>query len=146
MRRLLACVLVACAPLAAAQALKPLQVTPEELRWAPLAAGAYQSGLQQAVIVGDPEKEGTYVIRVKIPAGFRIAPHTHPDDRVVTVLSGMLLMGYGEQFDESRLKALGAGSVWTEPAGQAHFVWARDGEVVVEAVGKGPSAVTAVRR
>lgn len=79
---------------------------------------------------------------MRFPAGFRNPPHSHPDERIVTILSGTLLVGYGEQFDESRMKVLPAGSMFTEPAQQPHFAWARDGEVVGQVVGHGPSATT----
>ena len=54
-------------------------------------------------------------------------------------------MGYGEQFDESKMKALPAGSIFTEPAKQAHFVWAKDEEVTIQVIGHGPSASTQVQ-
>ena len=73
------------------------------------------------------------------PAPF---PPRRADERVVTILSGTLLVGYGERFDESTMKALPAGSVFTEPAKQPHFVWAKDSEVVIQVVGQGPSATT----
>jgi hypothetical protein len=54
-------------------------------------------------------------------------------------------MGYGDRFDESAMKALPAGSIWTEPAKQTHFVWAKDGEVIIQVVGgNGPSGITRV--
>ncbi len=61
------------------------------------------------------------------------------------VISGTLLVGYGEQFDESKMKALSPGSIWTEPANQPHFVWAKDGEVVIQITGNGPSGTTLVQ-
>jgi quercetin dioxygenase-like cupin family protein len=126
---------------AAAQAnpLQPVRVTPDELTWKPNPAGN-----QQAMLAGDPQKAGVYVFRVRFQAGFRNQPHFHPDERIVTILSGTLLVGYGEQFDESKMKALPAGSVFTEPSKQPHFVWAKDGEVVIQVIGHGPSATTPV--
>ena len=62
----------------------------------------------------------------------------------MTILSGTLLVGYGEQLDDSHMKALPAGSVFTEPSKQPHFVWAKDGEVVILVIGHGPSATTPV--
>ena len=47
-------------------------------------------------------------------------------------MSGTLYMGYGDRFDESTMTALPAGSIWTEPAKQTHFVWAKDGEAVIQ--------------
>ena len=126
---------------AAAQAdqLQPARVTPDELTWKPT-----PTGNQQAMLAGDPQKAGVYAYRTRFPAGFRNQPHFHPDERIVTILSGTLLVGYGEQFDESKMKALPAGSVFTEPSKQPHFVWAKDGEVVIQVIVHGPSATTPV--
>jgi hypothetical protein len=60
------------------------------------------------------------------------------------LLSGTAYFGYGERFDETRMRALPAGSVWTEPARQPHFAWAKDGEVVLQVIGIGPSGTTPV--
>lgn len=117
--------------------LRPVQTAPEQLKWV-----TDPRGYQQAVIVGDPAKPGMYAAHIRFPANLRIAPHFHPDDRIVTVLSGTVHFGYGERFDESRLRALPAGSVWTEPAGQPHFAWAKDGEVLLQVIGNGPSGTT----
>ena len=123
-------------------ALPKLQVSPAELRWMPAPPG----GFPYAMVLGDPTRTGPYVVRGRFPAGFRVEPHSHPDPRVVMVLSGTVLVGYGEVFDESQLKAMPAGSVWTEPANQPHFAWARDGEAEIQAVGQGPSATLPAKR
>ena len=119
--------------------LRPLRVAPDQLTWT-----ADSRGYEQALIVGDPTKPGVYVARLRFPSNLRIAPHFHPDDRIVTVLSGTVLFGYGERFDETTMRALSAGSVWTEPAKQPHFAWSRDGEVVLQVIGMGPSGTTPV--
>ena len=131
-------VLAACRS-AQGPALPAVDLSPDQLTWVRDARG-----YDQALIVGDPARAGTYVAHIRFPAHLRIAPHFHPDDRVVTVLSGTVLFGFGERFDEGRLRPLPAGSVWTEPARQPHFAWARDGEVVLQVVGVGPSATTPV--
>ena len=97
-----------------------------------------------AKITGDVQTPGVYVVRYRFPANFKVPPHSHPDDRVVIVLSGTLYVGYGERFDEGALKALPAGSTWTEPAKQPHFVWTKDGEVMLQVVGTGPSTTVPV--
>jgi quercetin dioxygenase-like cupin family protein len=95
--------------------------------------------------VGDDKKPGIYVYRVRFPANHKVQPHFHPDERVVTILSGTLYLGYGENFDESVMKALPPGSMWTEPARQPHFVFAKDGAVEFEVVGSnGPSGITRI--
>ena len=129
-------VTVACAQTAS---LRLVHVTAEQLTWI-----ADPRGYEQAVIVGDPAKPGMYAARIRFPANLRIAPHFHPDDRIITVLSGTVLFGYGERFDETTMRALSAGSVWTEPAKQPHFAWSKDGEVVLQVIGMGPSGTTPV--
>jgi len=66
------------------------------------APAAYARGAQLAAVKGDPTKEGMYVVRLKVPAGFKIAPHTHPNDENVTVLSGTFNIGTGDKPDESK--------------------------------------------
>ena len=122
-----------------ADPLQPVRVTPDELTWK-----LNPVGLQQTIIAGDPQKAGVYVLRTRLPAGLQVQPHFHPDERIVTILSGTLLVGYGEQFDESKMKELPAGSLFTEPSKQPHFVWAKDGDVVVQVIGHGPSSTTPV--
>lgn len=83
-------------------------------------------------------KPGPYTIRLKFPAGFKVAPHTHPDSREVTVLSGTWYTGYGETPEASGLKELPAGSFYTEPANVAHYVEIRE-PTVIQVSGTGPS-------
>ena len=120
--------------------LEPARLAPEDLKWA-----VTPTGTQRANLAGDDKKQGMYAYRARFPANFRNQPHYHPDDRIVTVLSGTLHVGFGEQFDESKMKVLPAGSIWTEPAKQPHFVWAKDGEVIIQIIGNGPSGVTQIQ-
>lgn len=108
--------------------------TPDEIIW-----GVSPSGTRLARIAGDPSKPGLYATRLRFAADTKVQPHVHTDERIVTVISGTLHVGFAEKFDESQLKALPAGSVWIEPANQPHFSWARDGEVIIQVVGYGPS-------
>lgn len=85
-----------------------------------------------------------YSVREKFQAGQRIEPHFHPDERIVTVLSGTVYFSYGEQFDEAKMRAFTAGRLWTEPANQPHFAWAKDGEAVIQVIGNGPSGTTPI--
>ena len=78
------------------------------------------------------------MLRLKFPAGYKLAPHTNPDSREVTILSGTWYTGYGTQFQEDALKALPAGSFYTEPANVPHFVEVRE-PVVIQVSGIGPS-------
>jgi pimeloyl-ACP methyl ester carboxylesterase len=115
----------------------------EETEAMPLAgAGAGTSGLdgiRTRLIYGDPAKAGPYVLEIRVPANTRIAPHTHRDDRVATVISGNWYFGYGADRSQARVKALGAGGVYTEPAKAPHFAFTRDVPAVVRLTGIGPS-------
>jgi hypothetical protein len=129
--------LVAGATLAQSGAFGPVRVASDDLEWA-----KQDNGTSRAPIVGDDRVPGMYSYRARFPANFRVEPHFHPDSRTVVVISGTLYVGYGERFDASTMKALPAGSTWTEPPRQPHFAWAKDGEVVIQVVGVGPSGVT----
>jgi len=59
------------------------------------------AGAQAAVLNGDPSKEGVYTLRLKMPGGYKIAPHSHPTDENVTVISGALGAAMGDKFDTS---------------------------------------------
>jgi hypothetical protein len=106
------------------------------------AGGAQIKGESIKKVVGDPDKPGMYSIILKVPPHTKIAAHFHPDDRIATVLSGSWNFGYGEKFDAKKLKALPPGSVYTEPAKQAHFAETGDEAAVVEIIGVGPSGTT----
>ena len=98
---------------------------------------------QTVVVYGDPTKPGVFVSRVKFSAGWKDPPHTHPDEvRTVVVLSGTLYFGSGEKWDETKFKAYPAGTFYSEPSKAPHFTWAKDGEVVIQVTGVGPSAKT----
>ena len=115
----------------------PVALTPSEMKWQSQ-GGLAAPGMEQLNLVGDPAKPGPYTLRLKFPKGFRIAPHTHPDSREVTILSGTWRTGYGEKFDAAALKALPAGSFFTEPANVPHFIEIKE-DVVLQVSGTGPS-------
>jgi quercetin dioxygenase-like cupin family protein len=106
---------------------------------------AVRPGPETAVTYGDPSKPGVYVLRVKFPAGFKLMPHFHPDEwRTGVVLSGNYYFGIGEQWDESKLRAYPPGTFFSEPKGTPHFVWAKDGEVIVQFTAMGPTGLTLI--
>jgi quercetin dioxygenase-like cupin family protein len=98
---------------------------------------------QTIVLYGDPAKPGVFVSRVKFSAGWKDPPHWHPDEvRTVVVLSGTLYFGSGDKWDESKLVAYPAGTFYSEPPKAPHFSWAKDGEVIIQITGIGPSGKT----
>jgi len=97
------------------------------------------SGIQTRVLTGNPNQAGTYTIQLSIPANTRIEAHDHPDDRVVTVISGTWHFGYGASFDEKALKELPPGSFYTEPPNEPHFARTGGTPAVIQITGFGRS-------
>jgi pimeloyl-ACP methyl ester carboxylesterase len=104
------------------------------------------AGISTTVLQGDPTRAGLYTIELRVPARTKIEAHEHPDERIATVVSGTWYFGYGDRHEERRLKALGAGSFYTEPAGDRHFARTGDGAVVLHITGVGPTGTTYVAR
>jgi quercetin dioxygenase-like cupin family protein len=111
---------------------------PDQIEWkAPPMVG----GASTAILYGDPAKAAVYVTRTKFPAGLKVMPHTHPDEwRTIVVLSGTIYFGLGDTWDEGKLKPYPTGTLFSEPKDTPHFVWAKDGEVVVQVTAMGPTA------
>lgn len=111
--------------------------TPETIMWGPpppfMAPGA-----EFAVLEGDPTAStGDYTIRIKMPDGYRIAPHWHPQRENVTVISGTLKFGMGDTFEVDKMVAFPAGSFAYLDPDMHHYVMA-SGDVVVQVHGKSP--------
>ncbi|WP_340313647.1 cupin domain-containing protein [Rhizorhabdus argentea] len=111
----------------------------EDIRYEPFAA--FPAGAQLAKVVGDPTQPGPYVVRVRVPGDVKLMPHTHSEDRIYTVISGVFYIGFGATFDASKLKAYGPGSVVVLPGNTPHFHWARSGEYVTQVTGMGPLGI-----
>ncbi|MEO8307672.1 MAG: cupin domain-containing protein [Pseudomonadota bacterium] len=116
-----------------------VRLTAAEIAALAAAVPANPTGPTMTVLVGDPKLPGLYTVRVAIPAHTQVKPHTHRDNRSVTVLSGTWQLGYGSQFDAKLLKELKPGSLFTEPAGQPHFSQTVDEPVVILVTGYGPN-------
>lgn len=117
-------------------------IRPQNIEWKTFAA--FPPDARLAVLVGDPAKPGPYVIRVKLPAGTKMMPHQHPEDRIYTVISGVFYIGLGDIFDETKLSAFEPGSVVVLPGGQPHFHWAKSGEYVTQVSAIGPLGLSYV--
>ncbi|MFE0499176.1 cupin domain-containing protein [Lysobacter soli] len=138
--------LIACTACAAQGAGLPAKafgsVLQEDVQWEQFPAFPEQARL--AVLVGEPSKPGPYLVRVKVPGGVTLMPHTHPEDRIYTVISGVFYIGLGTTFDESKLVAYAPGSVIVLPANTAHFHRARSGEYITQVTGVGPLGIVYV--
>ena len=115
-------------------------VTPDKVQWGP-APPIFQPGAQIAVLAGDPSKAGPFILRLKVPDGYRIMPHWHPTAENVTVISGEFHAAMGDKFDESSMVTLPAGSVAVLPPHHNHYAMAK-GETVVQVNAIGPFKLT----
>jgi quercetin dioxygenase-like cupin family protein len=137
-------VAVACALIGApaATAHSDVIVNAQEIKWGP-APPSIPSGAQAAVLHGDPGKEGLFSLRLKLPKGYALPPHTHPKPEIVTVISGTFHLGMGEKADKSKSRALPAGSFFALSPGMAHFAYT-DEDTVIQLNSTGPWSLTYV--
>jgi quercetin dioxygenase-like cupin family protein len=132
--------LLAIAGAAFAQS-QPITVKPENVKWTDIKE---MSGWKQAILVGDPEKPGPYVQRIKIPPNSAVPPHSHPDTENITVLAGTFGIGEGPKADKAKGQVLGVGSFYQLPANTVHFAWAGPKGATIQIHGVGPSGMTMV--
>lgn len=109
---------------------------PDEIKWG-AAPSSLPRGVMLAVIEGKPSEPGPFTMRLKFPAGFKVAPHSHPAIEHLTVLSGTINFGRGDTFDTGKLTPMRAGSFMVMPVGTNHFVETKE-ETVVQVHGVGP--------
>jgi len=121
-----------------AQSSKPQNAfTPAQIKYGPpppfVAAGA-----QLAVLEGDPTaSSGDFTVRLKMPDGYKIAPHWHPKRENVTVISGSFRVGMGDKFEASKMKTFPAGSfAYLDP--EMHHYAQASGPTVVQVHGMSP--------
>jgi quercetin dioxygenase-like cupin family protein len=139
LRRLpLAALILAFATTADAVELNPAAVayTPaDQIKWNPPSA----AGSQNAVMVGDPNKPGIYVVLNKWLKGNHFSrPHFHPNDRFITVLGGTWWVGSGPTFDPDNSVAMRAGTYVNHFGKQVHWDGAKDEDASILIFGEGP--------
>ena len=99
------------------------------------------NGISTANVIGDPSKSELYVLFGKMPSRAVLPAHTHPDDRVTTVVSGIIYYGVGSKFDPSLVKPYPVGSVIYTPANTPHFMSSRGEETILQNTGVGPTEI-----
>jgi quercetin dioxygenase-like cupin family protein len=130
-------VLSASAALAQARA-----VNPDGIKWGP-APPNLPKGAELAVVTGDPAGKDLYVVRLKMPSGYQLPPHSHPSAEYVTVLAGNLHIGMGDKFDRKTGTEIHAGGFAEAPAGMNHYAWT-SGATVIQVHGQAPFAINYV--
>ena len=114
----------------------------KDVKWGP-APPFFPKGAEFAVLSGDPSKDGLYVVRLKMPAGYKIPAHNHPTTENVTVVSGNFHIGMGDHLDEKKGIELTSGGYGEAPAKMNHYAWASSA-AVIQIHGDGPFAITYV--
>jgi catechol 2,3-dioxygenase-like lactoylglutathione lyase family enzyme len=117
--------------------------TPDSISWG-AAPPVLRPGAQFAVLEGDPTAStGDFTIRLKMPDGFRIAPHWHPSRENVTIISGTFKVGMGDKFDSSKMNVFVAGSFAFLDPDMHHYAMA-SGETIVQVHGQSPLQINYV--
>jgi ketosteroid isomerase-like protein len=104
---------------------------------------ALPKGASIAVVAGDPSKAAPYVLRARMPAGYRVMPHWHPTDENVTVLEGSVALGMGDSWDAAKMDSVGAGGLAVLPANMRHSFLAKTA-ATIQVHGMGPFTITYV--
>lgn len=114
---------------------------PKNIKWV-----SDPGGSERAVLLGDPAKPGLYIVLTKWLPHKNSRPHSHPNDRYITVLKGTWWVNTGANYDPEGMKPIPTGSYVVHYGGQVHYDGARDEEVVLQIVGMGPATSTSAER
>lgn len=108
---------------------------PENIKWVRSKSTPY--GMMVVMLYGDPSQPGPYIFRAKMASGYKLPPHRHPDERIVTILKGIYWSGVGERYDPMKMNEFQAGAFYITRANVPHYAWART-EVIIQEQGMGP--------
>jgi quercetin dioxygenase-like cupin family protein len=114
-------------------------LTPGEIEWTP-GPPSIPDGSEAAVLYGDPGKDELFALRLRLPAGYHLPPHTHPRPEVVTVISGAFHVGMGDEAARDNLQTLESGSFFAFEPGMAHFAYTEE-ETVIQLNSIGPWSI-----
>jgi quercetin dioxygenase-like cupin family protein len=110
--------------------------SPDSLQWSN-APAVMPAGAMLAVMEGNPSKTGSYTMRLKMPANYKIQPHYHPGVEHVTVITGTLKIGMGDKFDETNMTEMKAGTFGFIAPRMHHYAMATE-DTVIQLHGMGP--------
>jgi len=115
-------------------------INPKDIKWGD-APPSMPKGAKIAVLQGDPGKPGPFVIRLMVPAGYKVAPHWHSQDESLTVISGTLYFGMGDKPETAKAHTLSAGGFHFLAGKDHHYVTAKTA-TVIQISGSGPFDMT----
>ena len=126
---------------AAEQQLNPKAIAiklPDQIPWKRSAAGTNET----AVLYGDPDKPGPYVLMFKWLPGNMSRPHWHPNDRFITVVKGTWWVGSGSTYDPNATVPMPAGTFVNHWAKGVHYDGAKNEPATILVWGEGPATST----
>ena len=117
-------------------------LTSADIKWGP-GPGSLPPGSKAMLLEGNPKEGGFFALRLKLPANYKIPPHFHPVKERVAVISGKVLLGFGDTFKESGMREMDAGSYVSLTPNSSHYVLALE-ETVLQLASIGPWELTYV--
>ena len=143
MKKVVLGIMSVCAALLLAQSGTQNAFTPDQIKFGP-PPPFVAPGSQLAVLEGNPMADsGDYTVRLRMPDGYKIAPHWHPKRENVTVISGNLKVGMGDKFDDAKMMAFPAGSFAYLDPDMHHYAMAA-GATEIQIHGMSPLAINYV--
>jgi len=128
-------------PIAMAQTSKGhSMLAPAALKWVDLSS--LPPGAKIAILQGPMSEAAPFTARVRIPANYRVPAHWHPASERVSVLSGTLYMGLGDELDTGKAMAVPAGGFAVMPPKTPHFAFTTHEPVEFQLHGVGPWGMT----
>jgi quercetin dioxygenase-like cupin family protein len=111
--------------------------TPDQMKWGP-PPPFVPPGAQVALVEGDPSApSGDFTVMIKMPDGYKIAPHWHPQRENVTVVSGSIKVGMGDKWDDAKMMLFPAGSFAYLDPDMHHYAQA-SGPTLIQVHGMSP--------
>lgn len=114
-----------------------------DFKWAP-GPPSLPPGAEFVLLEGNPAEAVPLTLRLRFPPNYRVPPHWHSVIEHVTILSGTLNVGMGEQATYTGGTALNAGSFAAMPAKMVHSAWAGPEGVTFQLHSVGPWSITYV--
>ncbi|MBV8519487.1 MAG: cupin domain-containing protein [Acidobacteria bacterium] len=96
------------------------------------------AGTKIAILEGSPREPGMFTIRLKLPKGAVVPPHTHPRPERVTVLSGRVRIAFATKIGaHDASTTFTTGGFYVNPPNEAHYLLI-DEETVLQLTCEGP--------
>ena len=109
---------------------------PDQLQWNERPGSTDKT----ATLFGDPSKPGMFVQVTKRGPNVWSQPHSHPNERFITVLAGTFFIGTGSKFDKNNTVAIGPGGVVHDIPNQMHYDGTGPEGATLEFIAMGPAS------